>query len=68
MVFFYFQDIEGCMSLEEISDQLCLHKLCCGKSWHIKACTARNGAGLTESLDWLSQQLVAASGVSDMSA
>ena len=61
----YFQDVDGCMSLEEISDQLSLHKICCGKSWHIKACDARNGTGLTESLDWLSRQLVA-SGVSDL--
>ncbi len=53
------------MTLEEISDQLSLHKLCCGKSWHIKACSARDGQGLQDSLDWLSLQLIA-SGVSDL--
>jgi len=59
------QDVTGCLSAEEISDQLSLHKVCSGKSWHIMGCTARTGEGLPESLDWLSHQLVA-TGVSDL--
>ena len=63
---FVFQDIDGCMSSEEISDKLSLYKLCVGKSWHVQSCDARSGSGLTDGLDWLSRQLVA-SEVFDMS-
>lgn len=61
------QDVEGCESIESISDQLALAKLCCGHSWHVQACDALSGTGLHDGLDWLSRQLVAA-GVYDMSA
>ncbi|TRY74662.1 hypothetical protein TCAL_00715 [Tigriopus californicus] len=53
------QDLSGCMSLEEISDELSLFKLCCGRSWHMQTCDASRGTGLTDGLDWLSRQLVA---------
>uniref|UniRef100_A0A1B6H0Y9 RING-type E3 ubiquitin transferase n=4 Tax=Proconiini TaxID=565685 RepID=A0A1B6H0Y9_9HEMI len=59
------QDVEGCESIESISEQLALAKLCCGHSWHIQACDAQSGTGLRDGLDWLSRQLVAA-GVYDM--
>ena len=59
------QDLEGCLTLEEITDKFSLYKLCCGRSWHIQACDAPNGTGLTDGLDWLSRQLVA-SGVHDL--
>ena len=53
------------MTIEEITDKFSLYKLCCGRSWHIQACDAREGNGLTNGLDWLSRQLVA-SGVHDL--
>lgn len=55
-----FQDITGCMTIEEITDTLGLYKLCCGRSWHIQACDAQSGTGLYDGLDWLARQLVAA--------
>ncbi|CAB1352173.1 unnamed protein product [Coregonus sp. 'balchen'] len=50
---------------QEMTELLSLHKLCCGRSWHIQGCDARSGTGLHEGLDWLSRQLVAA-GVLDV--
>uniref|UniRef100_A0A1B6EED7 RING-type E3 ubiquitin transferase n=1 Tax=Clastoptera arizonana TaxID=38151 RepID=A0A1B6EED7_9HEMI len=60
------QDVEGCESIESITEQLALYKLCCGHSWHIQASDAQSGNGLHDGLDWLSHQLVA-SGVYDLS-
>jgi len=54
------QDVVGCASIEEITELFSLYKLCCGRSWHIQACDATNGTGLSDGLDWLSRQLVAA--------
>ena len=59
------QDLDNCITIEEITDKFSLYKLCCGRSWHIQACDAREGTGLTNGLDWLSRQLVA-SGVHDL--
>merc|ERR1719445_346148 len=59
------QDQEGCAGIEEITDQFCLYKMCCGRSWHIQACDAKTGQGLQEGLEWLSRQLVAA-GLQDL--
>jgi tripartite motif-containing protein 23 len=59
------QDVPGVVSVEEMTELLSLHKLCCGRSWHIQGCDARSGIGLHEGLDWLSRQLVAA-GVLDV--
>ena len=59
------QDLPGCATIEEITDQFCLYKLCCGRSWHIQACDAKTGQGLQEGLEWLSRQLVAA-GIQDL--
>lgn len=59
------QDVPGVVSVEEMTELLSLHKLCCGRSWHIQGCDARSGMGLHEGLDWLSRQLVAA-GVLDV--
>ena len=60
------QDFEGAVSIEDITNDFSLHKLCCGRSWHIQACDAKTGTGLLDGLDWLSRQLVAA-GVHDVS-
>lgn len=62
---YIFQDVAGALSVEEITELLSLHKLCCGRSWYIQGCDARSGMGLYEGLDWLSRQLVAA-GVLDV--
>lgn len=64
-VVFFLQDVPGAVSVEEMTELLSLHKLCCGRSWHIQGCDARSGMGLHEGLDWLSRQLVAA-GVLDV--
>ncbi|PSN54724.1 E3 ubiquitin-protein ligase TRIM23 [Blattella germanica] len=60
------QDIPGCATIEELTEQFALYKLCCGRSWHIQACDAQSGTGLHDGLNWLSRQLVAA-GVYDIS-
>ncbi|KAM8873424.1 E3 ubiquitin-protein ligase TRIM23 isoform 2-T2 [Synchiropus picturatus] len=65
LIFANKQDVPGCVSVEEMTELLSLHKLCCGRSWHIQGCDARSGTGLHEGLDWLSRQLVAA-GVLDV--
>ncbi|MGH0162248.1 UNVERIFIED_CONTAM: hypothetical protein FKN15_047683 [Acipenser sinensis] len=65
LIFANKQDVAGALSVEEITELLSLHKLCCGRSWHIQGCDARSGMGLHEGLDWLSRQLVAA-GVLDV--
>ncbi|KDR21099.1 E3 ubiquitin-protein ligase TRIM23-like [Zootermopsis nevadensis] len=60
------QDIPGCATIEELTEQFALYKLCCGRRWHIQACDAQSGTGLHDGLDWLSRQIVAA-GVYDIS-
>ena len=56
---YFFQDLPQFCSIEEITEQFSLFKLCCGRNWHIQACDAISGAGLLDGLDWLSHQLVA---------
>uniref|UniRef100_A0A3B4AX64 E3 ubiquitin-protein ligase TRIM23 n=1 Tax=Periophthalmus magnuspinnatus TaxID=409849 RepID=A0A3B4AX64_9GOBI len=65
LIFANKQDVPGAVAVEEMTEVLSLHKLCCGRSWHIQGCDARSGMGLHEGLDWLSRQLVAA-GVLDV--
>ncbi|XP_078531282.1 E3 ubiquitin-protein ligase TRIM23 isoform X2 [Lissotriton helveticus] len=65
LIFANKQDVAGALSVEEVTELLSLHKLCCGRSWYIQGCDARSGMGLYEGLDWLSRQLVAA-GVLDV--
>ncbi|ETE69424.1 E3 ubiquitin-protein ligase TRIM23, partial [Ophiophagus hannah] len=65
LIFANKQDVPGALSVEEITELLNLHKLCCGRSWYIQGCDARSGMGLYEGLDWLSRHLVAA-GVLDV--
>ncbi|KAK7868352.1 hypothetical protein R5R35_013646 [Gryllus longicercus] len=66
LIFANKQDIPSCATIEELTEQFTLYKLCCGRSWHIQACDAQSGTGLHDGLDWLSRQLVAA-GVHDIS-
>ena len=59
------QDINNSMTLETITEGLPLHKLCCGRSWHVQPCSSQTGQGLLDGLDWLARQLVA-TGVNDI--
>ncbi|XP_041358678.1 E3 ubiquitin-protein ligase TRIM23-like [Gigantopelta aegis] len=54
------QDVENCASIEELTEELGLFKQCCSRSWHIQACDAKSGTGLSDGLEWLSRQMVAA--------
>ncbi|RLU17019.1 hypothetical protein DMN91_011088 [Ooceraea biroi] len=52
------QDIAGCASVEELTDVLGLHKLCCARAWHIQGSSLiTNASGTLQGLDWLTQQL-----------
>lgn len=46
------------INIDQITERLCLHKLCCGRSWTVIGCDAHTGRGLQEGLDWLATQLM----------
>ena len=52
------QDVRDSVGVEILTNELNLHKICCGRKWHIQACDAQTGVGLADGLDWLSRQLV----------
>lgn len=52
------QDLPNALSVDALTEQLALHKLCCGRTWNIFACDAHSGKGLHEGLDWLARQLM----------
>eukprot|EP00794_Sanderia_malayensis_P007948 gene7948-8805_t len=58
LVFANKQDIANSLSVEELSEKLEMHKLCCGRSWNILGCDAHSGMGLHEGLDWMARQLM----------
>ncbi|GFO23069.1 E3 ubiquitin-protein ligase trim23 [Plakobranchus ocellatus] len=60
LIFANKQDVEGCASIEEITEQFGLLKLCCNRSWHLQACDGKSGQGLADGVEWLSRQMVAA--------
>lgn len=60
LIFVNKQDVQPCVSIEEITESFGLFKLCCNRSWHIQACDAKSGYGLQDGLEWLSRQMVAA--------
>ena len=60
LIFLNKQDEPSSVTIEEITEKFALYKLFCGRSWHIQACDAVSGTGLTDGLDWLSRQLVTA--------
>ncbi|XP_005107065.1 E3 ubiquitin-protein ligase TRIM23 [Aplysia californica] len=60
LIFANKQDVDGCVTIEEITDQFGLLKLCCNRSWHLQACDGMSGHGLADGLEWLSRQMVAA--------
>lgn len=60
LIFVNKQDIQPCISIEDLTESFGLFKLCCNRSWHIQACDAKSGYGLQDGLEWLSRQMVAA--------
>ena len=50
------QDLPNAMNVDEVSQRLGLH-LIKNRKWHIQPTCAKNGDGLYEGLDWLSQTL-----------
>ncbi|KAK7495901.1 hypothetical protein BaRGS_00012891 [Batillaria attramentaria] len=60
LIFANKQDVEDHASIEEITEQLGLLKMCCNRSWHLQGCSAKTGDGLGDGLEWLSRQMVAA--------
>jgi signal recognition particle receptor subunit beta len=51
------QDLPNAISSMDLTDQLGLHGLPTVIKWHIQACCAVTGDGLSEGLDWLSSAL-----------
>ncbi|CAL1536132.1 unnamed protein product [Lymnaea stagnalis] len=60
LIFANKQDVEECVTIEELTEQFGLLKLCCNRSWHLQACDGKSGQGLADGLEWLSRQMVAA--------
>ncbi|PVD23703.1 hypothetical protein C0Q70_16976 [Pomacea canaliculata] len=60
LIFANKQDVEDHASIEEITQQMGLLKMCCNRSWHLQGCSAKSGEGLADGLEWLSRQMVAA--------
>eukprot|EP00795_Rhopilema_esculentum_P004767 gene4767-21072_t len=58
LVFANKQDVATSLGVEELSERLGLHKLCCGRSWNILGSDAHSGKGLQEGLDWMARQLM----------
>lgn len=50
------QDLSAAASAAELSESLALHTIR-EHDWHIQACSAREGSGVYEGLDWLTAQL-----------
>lgn len=60
LIFANKQDADNCISIESITENFGLFKLCCNRSWHIQACDVKSGLGLQDGIEWLSRQMVAA--------
>ena len=50
------QDVRGSRTAAQLSEDLNLLSIR-GHSWHIQACSAKTGDGLTEGLDWLGMKV-----------
>ena len=56
------QDVRGSMSVEEVVQRLCLHRLNKPpRAWQALCCSAVTGAGVPEVLDWLVEHIADAS-------
>lgn len=51
------QDVEGCLTAVEITEKFSLADLK-NHNWHIQPCSAKNGTGLKEGLDWLTEKIL----------
>ncbi|XP_034952566.1 E3 ubiquitin-protein ligase TRIM23-like [Chelonus insularis] len=52
------QDLEGSVTIEELTDILALQKLCCGRVWHIQGSSPLTDVSTAiQGLQWLTQQL-----------
>lgn len=56
LIFANKQDVKGCMSAAEISQQLNLTSIK-DHVWHIQACCALTGEGLYQGLEWITNHL-----------
>ncbi|KAF5831892.1 ARF-like GTPase [Dunaliella salina] len=56
IVFANKQDLVGAMSADEIADELNLVAIR-DRPWQIQACSAKEGSGLTEGMEWLMKML-----------
>ncbi|TGZ70176.1 hypothetical protein CRM22_003331 [Opisthorchis felineus] len=56
LIFANKQDVNGCMSVAEISQSLNLTSIR-DHPWHIQACCALTGEGLPQGLEWFSTQI-----------
>lgn len=56
IVFANKQDLVGAMSADEIADELNLTSIR-DRPWQIQACSAKQGTGLTEGMEWLMKML-----------
>ena len=65
LVFANKQDIRGVRTAAELSEDLELVSIR-EHEWHIQACSAKTGAGLTEGLDWLAEKIRARQAVSSI--
>jgi ADP-ribosylation factor-like protein 3 len=52
LVFANKQDLVGAMSADEIADELNLVGIR-DRPWQIQACSAKEGSGLTDGMEWL---------------
>ena len=51
------QDVKGSLKDEQITAQYSLHEIR-DHSWRLQACSALEGTGVNEALDWLTDELM----------
>ncbi|KAH8284384.1 hypothetical protein KR018_011117, partial [Drosophila ironensis] len=56
LIFANKQDMPDAMSASEVAEKMSLVQLQ-GRTWEIKACTATDGAGLKEGMDWVCKNM-----------
>lgn len=56
LVFANKQDLDGALTPSEIAEGLNLFSLR-GRGWQIEGCSAKEGIGLTQGMDWVVKQI-----------
>jgi len=51
------QDCPGAMKVDEVAQRLDLARIAKGHQWHIQGCSALNGDGLYEGLNWIADTI-----------